>query len=76
MSGINLQHNFLEKIKNEEIKATIYLKNGVQIEGYIEDYGQYTIVINSSEETQMILKSGITTIEPEKRVNDYFPDEF
>ncbi len=74
--NLNLQHNYLEKIKEEEIEITVYLKNGVQINGKLEDYDEYVISIRDNDELQMIMKKGITTIEPKRAIEDYFPDEF
>ncbi len=77
MSGdLNLQHNFLEKLRENEIPVTVYLKNGVQIRGLIDDYDNYVIALNADEDLQVLMKKGITTIEPDERVEGYFPEEY
>ncbi len=74
--NLNLQHNYLEKIKEEEIEVTVYLKNGVQITGKLEDYDEYVISIRDNGGLQMIMKKGITTIEPAQSIKNYFPEKF
>ena len=75
-ADLNLQHNYLEEIKNEDIAVTLFLKNGVQVNGYIIGYDDYSLTLKCDGKQKMIMKKGITTIAPEKKVNNYFPDEF
>ncbi|SDL51587.1 RNA chaperone Hfq [Halarsenatibacter silvermanii] len=73
---LNLQHNFLEEIKQEDMDITVYLKNGVQIQGKLAGYDDYVISVSTEEEIQMIMKKAITTVEPEEEIRGYFPEEF
>ena len=75
-ADLNLQHNYLEEAKKEDVAVTLFLKNGVQINGYIEGYDDYSITLKSDGEQKMIMKKGITTIVPEEKVDNYFPEEF
>ena len=77
MSGdLNLQHNFLERLREKEIPVTVYLKNGVQIRGLVDDYDSYVIALKADGDLQVLMKKGITTIEPDEKVEDYFPEEY
>ncbi len=60
---ISLQDSFLnEMMKNKKV-VTIYLNNGVRLQGIIEGYDQYVIGVPYEGKNQLIYKSSISTIQ-------------
>lgn len=63
---INLQENFLNQARKENVPVTIHLMNGFQIKGMIRGFDQFTVVIDSMGRQQMVFKHAISTITPAK----------
>lgn len=63
---INLQENFLNQARKENVPVTIHLVNGFQIKGMIRGFDQFTVVIDSMGRQQMVFKHAISTITPAK----------
>lgn len=63
---INLQENFLNQARKENVPVTIHLVNGFQIKGMIRGFDQFTVVIDSMGRQQMVFKHAISTITPVK----------
>ena len=66
---INLQDNFLNRTRKENIGITIYLINGYQIKGLVKGFDNYTIILNSDGKQQLIYKHAISTIVPNTSIN-------
>ncbi|MBR4905143.1 MAG: RNA chaperone Hfq [Selenomonadaceae bacterium] len=63
---INLQENFLNQARKENVPVTIHLMNGFQIKGMIRGFDQFTVIIDSMGRQQMVFKHAISTITPAK----------
>ena len=63
---INLQENFLNQARKENVPVTIHLVNGFQIKGLIRGFDQFTVVIDSMGRQQMVFKHAISTVTPVK----------
>lgn len=63
---INLQENFLNQARKENVPVTIHLMNGFQIKGMIRGFDQFTVVIDSMGRQQMVFKHAISTVTPAK----------
>lgn len=72
---INLQENFLNQARKENVPVTIHLMNGFQIKGMIRGFDQFTIVIDSMGRQQMVFKHAISTITPAKPLGSPPPVE-
>ncbi len=59
----NLDNKFLDCIKEELIPVSIYLVNGIKLQGQIGDYSDKVIVLKNSVD-QMVSRNNITTIVP------------
>ncbi len=62
-----LQDRFLNELRQSRIPVTIYLTNGVRLQGTVASFDQYGILISGST-AQMLYKSTISTIIPERDV--------
>ncbi|MBQ7722962.1 MAG: RNA chaperone Hfq [Selenomonadaceae bacterium] len=61
---INLQENFLNQARKENVPVTIHLVNGFQLKGIIRGFDQFTVVIDAMGRQQMVFKHAISTITP------------
>lgn len=66
---INLQDNFLNRTRKENIGITVYLVNGYQIKGLVKGFDNYTIILDSDGKQQLIYKHAISTIIPNISIN-------
>ena len=63
-----LQDPFLNVLRREKITVSVFLVNGIKLQGFIESFDQYVILLRSSV-TQLVYKHAISTIVPSKSVN-------
>jgi len=61
----NLQDKFLNKLRKDKIVVSIFLVNGIKLEGVIESFDQYTILLKNKI-TQSVYKHAVSTIVPTK----------
>ncbi len=66
--GQLLQDPFLNALRKEHIPVAIYLVNGIKLQGHIDSFDQYVVLLKSSV-TQMVYKHAISTVVPSKAVN-------
>ena len=71
--GQLLQDPFLNALRREHVPVSIYLVNGIKLQGQIESFDQYVVLLRNTV-TQMVYKHAITTIVPARAVN-LNPDE-
>ena len=63
-----LQDPFLNALRKEHIPVSIYLVNGIKLQGNVESFDQYVILLRNTV-TQMVYKHAISTIVPARAVN-------
>lgn len=66
--GQLLQDPFLNALRREHIPVSIYLVNGIKLQGQIESFDQYVVLLRNTV-TQMVYKHAISTIVPGRAVN-------
>ncbi|MDO4724973.1 MAG: RNA chaperone Hfq [Comamonadaceae bacterium] len=66
--GQLLQDPFLNALRREHIPVSIYLVNGIKLQGQIESFDQYVVLLRNTV-TQMVYKHAISTIVPARPVN-------
>ena len=66
--GQNLQDPFLNALRKEHIPVSIYLVNGIKLQGKIDSFDQYVVMLKNSI-NQMVYKHAISTIVPSRQVN-------
>jgi len=72
--GQTLQDPFLNTLRRERIPVSIYLVNGIKLQGTIESFDQSVILLRSSV-SQMIYKHAISTVVPARNVRLGAADE-
>jgi host factor-I protein len=65
--GQSLQEPFLNSLRRERIPVSIYLVNGIKLQGQIESFDQFVVLLRNSV-SQMIYKHAISTIVPARAV--------
>lgn len=65
--GQNLQDPFLNVLRKENIPVSIFLVNGIKLQGKIESFDQYVVILKNTV-NQMIYKHAISTVVPARAV--------
>jgi len=65
---MSLQDQFLNELIKDQISVSIYLLNGIKLQGQIESFDQFVIVLNGNA-PQLIYKHSISTIVPSQKIN-------
>ncbi len=65
--GQNLQDPFLNALRKEHVPVSIYLVNGIKLQGKVDSFDQYVIILKNAV-SQMVYKHAISTIVPARQV--------
>ncbi len=65
--GQSLQEPYLNALRKERIAVSIYLVNGIKLQGQIESFDQFVILLRNSV-SQMVYKHAISTVVPARNV--------
>ena len=65
----NVQTTFLQELKDKEISVTIFLMNGVKLQGIITWFDDNAILLRRDGFTQLIYKHSASTIMPSQPVD-------
>ncbi|HEU4709206.1 MAG TPA: RNA chaperone Hfq [Methylophilaceae bacterium] len=66
--GQMLQDPFLNILRKEHVPVSIYLVNGIKLQGQVDSFDQYVILLKNTV-TQMVYKHAISTIVPGRAVS-------
>src|SRR4029078_9593643 len=66
--GQLLQDPFLNTLRKEHVPVSIYLVNGIKLQGQIESFDQYVVLLKNSV-TQMVYKHAISTVVPSRPIS-------
>jgi len=72
--GQTLQDPFLNALRKEKVPVAIYLVNGIKLQGQIDSFDQFVVLLKNSV-NQMVYKHAISTIVPTKNVKLPMADE-
>lgn len=65
--GEALQDPFLNVLRKERVPVSIYLVNGIKLQGQVESFDQFVVLLKNSV-SQMIYKHAISTVVPSRAV--------
>ena len=65
--GQSLQDPFLNTLRKERVPVAIFLVNGIKLQGQIESFDQFVVLLKNSV-SQMIYKHAISTVVPQRHV--------
>ncbi|WP_066371148.1 RNA chaperone Hfq [Neobacillus fumarioli] len=65
---INIQDQFLNQCRKENINVTVFLLNGFQLRGQIKGFDNFTVLFESDGKQQLVFKHAISTFAPQRNV--------
>lgn len=65
--GQSLQDPFLNALRKERVPVSIFLVNGIKLQGQIESFDQFVVLLKNNV-SQMIYKHAISTVVPARNV--------
>ena len=68
--GQSLQDPYLNALRRERIPVSIYLVNGIKLQGQIESFDQFVILLKNTV-NQMVYKQAISTVVPARSVSHH-----
>ncbi len=66
---VNLQDNFLNIARKEDMMLTVFLVNGYQIKGTVRSFDNFTILLNVDNKQQLVYKHAVSTVIPFRNLN-------
>ena len=72
--GQSLQDPFLNMLIRERVPVSIFLVNGIKLQGQIESFDQFVVLLRNSV-SQMVYKHAISTVVPSRNLRLPRPDE-
>ncbi|MEC9376361.1 MAG: RNA chaperone Hfq [Pseudomonadota bacterium] len=66
--GQTLQDPFLNSLRKEKVPVSIYLVNGIKLQGNIDSFDQFVILLSNGV-NQMVYKHAISTVVPTRAVD-------
>ncbi len=73
--GQQLQDPFLNTLRKEHVQVAIYLVNGIKLQGQVESFDQYVVLLKNNAVVQMVYKHAISTIVPARAINMSIEDD-
>lgn len=65
--GHSLQDPYLNVLRKERIPVSIYLVNGIKLQGQVESFDQFVVLLKNTV-SQMVYKHAISTVVPSRAV--------
>ena len=65
--GQSLQDPFLNTLRKERVPVSIFLVNGIKLQGQIESFDQFVVLLRNSV-SQMVYKHAISTVVPSRNI--------
>lgn len=65
--GHTLQEPFLNALRKERIPVSIYLVNGIKLQGQVESFDQFVILLGNTV-SQLVYKHAVSTIVPSRPI--------
>lgn len=72
--GQSLQDPFLNTLRKEKVPVAIYLVNGIKLQGQIDSFDQFVVLLKNSV-SQMVYKHAISTVVPARNIRVPVDDE-
>jgi host factor-I protein len=69
----NLQDTFLNSVRRSKTPLTIFLVNGVKLQGVVSWFDNFCVLLRRDGQSQLVYKRAISTIMPAQPVQLYEP---
>jgi len=70
----NLQDSFLNNVRKNKIPVTVFLVNGVKLQGVITWFDNFCLLLRREAQSQLVYKHAISTIMPGAPVQLFDPE--
>ena len=71
----NLQDAFLNHVRRNKIPITVFLINGVKLQGIINFFDNFCILLRHDSNVQLVYKHAVSTIMPGEEISLFVEDE-
>ena len=71
----NLQDAFLNHVRRNKIPITVFLINGVKLQGIINFFDNFCIFLRRDSNVQLVYKHAVSTIMPAEEISLFVEDE-
>ncbi len=71
----NLQDTFLNSVRKSKTPLTIFLVNGVKLQGVVSWFDNFCVLLRRDGQSQLVYKHAISTIMPSQPVQLYEPSD-
>ena len=71
----SLQDTFLNHIRKNKIAVTIFLVNGVKLQGVVTWFDNFCVLLRRDGQSQLVYKHAISTVMPSQPIQLYEGDE-
>ena len=72
---LTLQDTFLKHVQEQSVPVTVFLINGIKLQGYITRFDKHGLALTRDDHSQFVYKRVISTISPVVPFQLYEPDE-
>ena len=69
MKTENLQETFLNQLRKDKLSVTVFLINGVKLQGIITWFDNFSILLKRDSHVQLVYKHSISTIMPSESIS-------
>ncbi len=69
----NLQDTFLNQIRKNKVPVTVFLVNGVKLQGVIGSFDNFCVLLRRNGHVQLVYKHAISTVMPSQPVQLFDP---
>ncbi len=71
----NLQDSFLNHVRKQKVAVTIFLVNGVKLQGVITWFDNFCLLLRRDAQSQLVYKHAISTIMPGAPIQLFDPEQ-
>ena len=65
----NLQDVFLNHVRKDKVPVTVFLVNGVKLQGVVTWFDNFCVLLKREGQVQLVYKHAISTVMPSQPVN-------
>lgn len=71
----NLQDAFLNHVRKNKVPVTVFLVNGVKLQGILTWFDNFCVLLRRDGQSQLVYKHAISTVMPSAPINLYEGDD-
>ena len=72
--SLNVQDVFLNKVRKDNVAVTVFLVNGVKLQGSISAFDNFCVTLRRDKQDQLVYKHAISTVMPATPIQLYDPN--